>query len=135
MIGDESDSPKTRQKMRSTAKELRRGLVVSKAMQGLSVGAIAQESNLSRSAVSRILNSEEVRAKVSEINARLAVGIDDAITTVLSAVKSDYPAAKDLLQHYGFMRAKAELQATLKLDELIGGSMTDPNDPLNKPRG
>ena len=135
MIGDESDSPKTRQKRRSPVKELRRGLVVSKAMQGLSVGAIAEESNLSRSAVSRILNSEEVRAKVSEINARLAVGIDDAITTVLAAVKSEYPAAKDLLQHYGFMRAKAELQATLKLDELIGGSMTDPNDPLNKPRG
>ena len=44
--------------------------------------------------------------------------------------------ARQLLgKNRGLFVDKIEHSGIVKLDELIGGSMTDPNDPLNKPRG
>ena len=91
------------------AKALRDRAVIEKAMEGKKTTEIASDLGMSRQAVSQVLNSDQVKAKIKDIDARLAQGIDDAIDLVLQAVKVDYDAAYDLLKNFGSMKAGVDL--------------------------
>ncbi len=80
---------------------------------------------ISRQTVSTVLNSNQARAPLEEIERRLAVGIDDAITTVLATVKTDFGAAKELLRGFGAFKVKLDVnhEAEPTLAELVGASM------------
>lgn len=99
------------------------------AMKGRTVTDIAEELNLSRQQVSRILNSEEITKRITEIDGRLIQGLDDAIVTVLTAVKTDYLAARDLLRNFGSMSAQIRLHhsGSSTLEDLVAGS-SEPSD-------
>jgi DNA-binding CsgD family transcriptional regulator len=127
--GEKQTKPdNTRRKTKSAVKTLRDQTVLVKAIGGKSASQIASEVGLTRQTVSEILNSDEAKAaitdQISRINGRLAEGIEDAIKTVLAAVKTDYPAARDLLRHFGALRQDIEFTATrrLTLEELVTGA-------------
>lgn len=109
---------KSRQR-HSVKKKLRDQTIIAKAMAGETTVQIAEEMGMHRQQVSKVLNSEEVKAKVKEIDAKLAQGIDDAIDTVLSAVKVDYVAARDLLKNYGSMKQAIDLNHTFPKPTVI----------------
>jgi predicted transcriptional regulator len=115
---------KTGKRRRSGAKKLRDTTVIAKAMAGGTTVEIAKEMGLTRQTVSEILNSDEVKAKVAEIDARLAVGIEDAIATILREAKTDPNVAMRLLQNFGAMGTKVKHthDGTLTLEQLIGGA-------------
>lgn len=109
------------------AKAFRNLAVTLKAVTGAGVDEIAKEMGVSRCTVSRIVNSDEARAVLHSINTRLLAGIDDAIATVLLAVKTDFLAARDLLRHHGAMSASVKIahSGVFTLEEMIAGSNDD----------
>lgn len=114
---------KTAQKVGSAAKDLRQQNIFAQTMAGRTAGEVASSMGMSRSQVSRVLNSEDVKAKISEIDRKLAGGLDDAIATVLKEVKFSYPAARDLLRGFGALKIKFELAGKITLEELVLESM------------
>lgn len=109
-MSDLTKPDKTRQPKKTTgAKNLRAKTIIAKALAGEKTADIAKDLGVSRQTVSAALNSDEVKKKVSEIDQVLAKGIDDAIRTVLNAVKYDYDAAYDLLKNFGSMKSAVDL--------------------------
>lgn len=101
---------KTRRKVKeSGVKKLRDQAIIQKALEGKKTQEIAAEVGVTRQTVSEVLNSEDVKKKVKEIDARLAAGIDDAIQTVLYSVKDNYDAAYDLLKNFGSMKTSVDI--------------------------
>lgn len=112
---------------RSAVKSIRDKAVMQKALEGKGPSEIAKEVGLTRQTVSGILNSDEMKEIVAGIDRQLAGGIQDAIKTVLGAVKNDFAAARDLLRNFGSMknRVEHEHKGTL-LEDIIGGSFAEP---------
>jgi AraC-like DNA-binding protein len=108
--------PRNRQKGDSAAKQVTDAKVLQGIAAGKSVGQVADELGMHRTTVSKILNSEETKAKISEIQGRLAYGIDGAIEVFIRAIE-DYDqdrttalsAARDLLKNFGALQTKLEL--------------------------
>jgi predicted transcriptional regulator len=102
--------PKNRQKGDSAVKKLTDSKVISEIAAGKSVGQVAKEMGMHRTTVSKILNSDEVKAKVQEIQGRLATGIDQAVENMLDAVMNgDLDASRDLLKNFGALQSKVEV--------------------------
>lgn len=111
---------------RQAAKELRNKTIIAMAMAGKSGNDIAKAVGITPQTVSVILNSDDVKARISDLDARLAEGLEDALRTVLEAVKTDYGAARDLLRNFGAMQARVQLEHKgLSLEELVAGSNED----------
>lgn len=91
-------------------KKLRDQEVIRKRMEGKKTQAIADEMGMSRQKVSEILNSEQVKKLITQIDNQLASGIEDAVQTVLAHVKFDYDAAYDLLKNFGSMKTNMTLE-------------------------
>lgn len=112
-------SDKTRKKDAGAAMKLRNAAIQAKAIQGQSGQEIAKEMGLSYQHVSKILNSAEMKAKVKEIDARLAALVDDAIETVRIAVTdrgdlgTAYRAARDVLKNFGSMKDNVNVNLSL----------------------
>lgn len=111
------------------AKALRNEVIVSKAMAGQTTTQIAKELDISRATVSKVLNSVEISEKVKTIEGRLALGIDDAIATILDAVKRDPKVARLLLQNFGSFANKSENERGASLEAI---SMESWDKPLLK---
>lgn len=94
---------------KSPVKKLRNAKMLADAAAGMTVTDIAKKYDMSRSKASAVLNSDQVKAKVKEIDNKLAQGLDDAIDTVLRAVRVDYNAAYDLLKNFGSMKTSVDL--------------------------
>jgi transposase len=129
-MNEEANEGKLRQKKARGSRDLRDSVIVAKAMTGMSGAAIAEEMRVSRHTVSKALNSDQVKEQIHDLEARLAAGLDDAVRTVLEAVKVDYLAARDLIRSRGAMQARVnlELSQKLTLEELVEGSREDQNE-------
>lgn len=115
---------KPHKERRSAAKVARNANILEQAMSGKQVQDIAKDMGMGRSTVSKILNSDEMKAKIASINAQLAAGIDGAIQTVLNLSKEEYEPARDLLRNFGAMQPKVEVEHSGKvtLEGLVAGA-------------
>lgn len=122
-MSNKTKGDKTRQP-RGGKKLIRDQQVFEKALAGKKTQQIADEVGVSRQTVSEILNSDEVKSRIQQIDERLSNGIDDAIKTVLEAVKDDFFAARALLQNFGAMHAKVDAKhsGSLTLEQLVSAS-------------
>jgi predicted transcriptional regulator len=95
---------------RSAAKELRDQQIVAKAMAGATTGEIAKDLGVGRTTVSQVLNSDDVKKKIKEIDNRLASGIDKAVDNVLKALENgDANMSVLLLKNFGSMRTNVDI--------------------------
>jgi predicted transcriptional regulator len=108
--------PKIRQKGDSNAKALKDAKIVADAMSGKTVKDISKEMGMNRTQVSKILNSEETKTKVKEIQGRLANLIDECLLTIEEAVQHRaldmqlaVGVARDVLKNFGALQSKVEV--------------------------
>jgi predicted transcriptional regulator len=119
--GQKPTNPPKRRKQ-SAAKALRDQAVLASSLTGMTNQAIANEVGLSRQQVSKILNSDQVKLEIQSLQSRLAAGIEDALQTVLAAVKFEYEPARDLLKNFGAYQTKIELSAEPTLADLLAST-------------
>jgi predicted transcriptional regulator len=108
-------------------KKLKDATIIARSLAGETAGEIAADIGMSRQHVCKILNSDEVKAKAKEIDGRLAGAIDDAVETIMQAVKFDVNAAIKLLKNFGSMRESVDLNHSFPkptvVKNLDGGEM------------
>jgi predicted transcriptional regulator len=108
--------PKKRQKGDSAVKALTDSKVLADIAAGKTVGQVAKEMGMHRTTVSKILNSDETKAKVKEIQGRLAGLIDQSLETLVEALENRaldmnlaVSVARDILKNFGAMQSKVEV--------------------------
>lgn len=108
--------PKKRQKRDSAVKALTDSKVLADIAAGKTVGQVAKEMGMHRTTVSKILNSDETKSKVKEIQGRLAALIDDCLLTLEEAVQHRavdmglaVKVAESVLKNFGALQSKVEV--------------------------
>lgn len=105
-----------KKRRKSMAKEIRASAIVAKSLAGDTATEIANDMGLARQTVSKILNSEEVKAKIKVLDAQLANLIDPSLETIKMAVEARYTdlavaykAARDVLKNFGSMKESVDV--------------------------
>lgn len=115
MTSEVPKKPPTRRKGDSHAKALKDAHIRAQALAGKGVGQIAKELGMDRKQVSKTLNSEETKAKIKEVQGRLAAMIDDAIETIHDAIVARHDmgnalkAATQVLKNFGALKESVDL--------------------------
>lgn len=127
-MSDATKDDKARQRAtrrKSGAKELRDLTILEKAKAGETANEIAEDLGVHRATVSKVLNSDEMKARIKVIDAQLSEGIPDAVALILLAVKTDYIAARDLLKNFGSMKQQIDLNHSFPKPTIIHRSSGD----------
>lgn len=110
------DAAKRVKRNKGEAQKLRDAGILAMNLSGKSTTEIASQTGLSRSQVSRVLNSDEIKALVKGAEGKIAGLIDKSVAKVDAALDSDNPdqtnglkAALAVLKNFGLMRDSVDL--------------------------
>ena len=101
------------------AKKIRDQKILAAALEGKQNSEIADELGVTVGTVSRALNSEEMKARIKNIDLELAQYIPIAIKTVGEKVATEYIAARDLLKNFGSMKQQLDVSHTYPQPTII----------------
>lgn len=116
---------KKRKRERSVPREMKRKQIEALALAGKTVKEISEEVGIARQNVSKYLNSEETKAKVKEIDGRLAAMIDDALVALHESIlnrsepATRLTAAMKLLKNFGTLRESVDMSVTFPKPTII----------------